>query len=172
MNNPRHLASTHALSFLLVAACAANLNAADSWLRPFRPDPHTVALYHFDEGSGNHAHDAMGDPKLTLQAYEQALWGKRAGFGTTARFDRHNDHLLIGPTNNDKLHLRTCVKEWTVEAWVRYTGPGGKDRANSTAVGNGYTFANICGTDEEGAGLFVSPIAQPLAGKKTGKEKL
>jgi len=148
-----HFQSAPALSFLLVAVGVAHLDAADTWQRPFTPDDHTVVLYHFDEGEGNQAHDAMGDPKLTLTAYNQALWGKRPGFGSTARFDRNNDHLLIGPTNNDKLHFRTCDKEWTVEAWVRYTGPGGKDRANSTAVNNGYTFANICGTDEEGAGL-------------------
>ena len=134
-------------------ATVVEVRADDSWRRPFKPDKQTIVLYHFDEGAGNQAHDAMGDKALTLRAYKQGLWGQRDGFGGTARFDRHNDHLLIGPTNNDKLHLRTCVKEWTVEAWVRYTGPGGKDRANSTATTNGYTFANICGTDEEGAAL-------------------
>ena len=140
--------------FLLpAAACTVELRADDAWRRPLKPDDQTVVLYHFDEGAGNQAHDAMGDKALTLHAYKQSLWGRRDGFGTTARFDRQNDHLLVGPTNNDKLHLRTCVKEWTVEAWVRYTGPGGKDRANSTPVNNGYTFANICGTDEEGAAL-------------------
>ena len=140
-------------SCLVVLVCSVPLHADDSWRRPFQPDEHTVVLYHFDEGEGNEAHDATGDRKLTLKAYKRALWGRRPGFGSTARFDRLNDHLLIGPTNNDKLHLRTCTKEWTIEAWVRYTGPGGKDRANSSAANDGYTFANICGTDEEGAAL-------------------
>lgn len=141
------------LACLVVAACSSMSRADDAWRRPLEPDKHTVVLYHFDEGIGNQAHDAKGDKKLTLRAFKRSLWGRRPGFGSTARFDRQNDHLLIGPTNNDKLQLRTCTREWTIEAWVRYTGPGGKDRANSTPKTNGYTFANICGTDEEGAGL-------------------
>ena len=112
-----------------------------------------MALYHFDEGSGDEAHDACGDPALTLRACKEALWGSRPGFGATARFDRQNAHLLVGPANNDKLELRTCTHEWTIEAWVRYTGPGGKDRARSWPPGQGYTFANICGSDEEGCAL-------------------
>ncbi len=125
----------------------------DDWTQPFEPDEHTIALYHFDEGSGDEAHDACGDPALTLRAYQQALWGSRPGFGSTARFDRQNAHLLVGPANNDKLELRTCTREWTIEAWVRYTGPGGKDRARNWPPGQGYTFANICGSDEEGCAL-------------------
>ncbi len=153
MNRVPFLQRVSVCSCLAVAACSATLCADDSWKRPFEPDRHTVVLYHFDEGTGNQAHDATGDKKLTLRAYKRSLWGSRAGFGSTARFDRQNDHLLIGPTNNDKLQLRTSTREWTVEAWVRYTGPGGKDRANSWPQGNGYTFANICGSDEEGCAL-------------------
>jgi hypothetical protein len=33
--------------------------------KPFRPDGHTVVLYHFDEGQGNDAYDACGDAALT-----------------------------------------------------------------------------------------------------------
>ncbi len=152
-----HSPTSGILAALIVAmftgmALAANDQGSD-WTKPFEPDEHTVVLYHFDEGQGNESQDACGDPALTLRAQEQALWGSRPGFGTTARFDRQNDHLLIGPTNNDKLQLRTCTKEWTIEAWVRYTGPGGKDRANSWPPGHGYIFANICGSDEEGCAL-------------------
>ena len=125
----------------------------DDWRKPFEPDEHTVALYHFDEGEGDEAHDACGDPELTLRAYGEALWGSRPGFGATARFDRQNAHLLVGPADNDKLELRTCTREWTIEAWVRYTGPGGRDRARNWPPGQGYTFANICGSDEEGCAL-------------------
>ncbi len=126
---------------------------SSDWTGPFEPDEHTVALYHFDEGSGDQAHDACGDPALTLRAYQKALWGRRPGFGSTARFDRQNAHLLVGPANNDKLELRTCTHEWTVEAWVRYTGPGGKDRARSWPPGKAYTCGFICATDEEGCAL-------------------
>jgi hypothetical protein len=118
------------------------------WKKPFRPDQHTVVLYHFDEGRGNEAYDACGDATLTLRAHKTALWGSRPGFGTTARFARRADDadLRVGPTNNDKLHLKTCTKVWTVEAWIRYTGPGGQEKG-------GRTYANICGTDDEGFGL-------------------
>lgn len=114
---------------------------------PFTPDEHTVALYHFDEGKGSEAQDACGDPELTLRAHKQALWGKRRGFGSTAKFVRTKDdaNLLIGPINNGKLELRTCPKAFTVEAWVRYTGPYRQDWGN--------TYGNICGTDEEGFSL-------------------
>ena len=115
------------------------------WTRPFEPDEHTVALYHFDEGAGDEAHDACGDPELTLRSGGRGLWGNRPGFGSTARFERSDANLRIGPANNDKLKLRTCTEAWTVEAWVRYTGPGGKDRV--------HTYAFICGTDEEGFSL-------------------
>lgn len=113
---------------------------------PFTPDEHTVALYHFDEGAGNEAHDACGDPALTLRA-RHALWGQRPGFGATARFARRTDdaNVLVGPVGNDKLHLRLCPDQWTIEAWVRYTGTPGQDEGN--------TYASICATDEEGLSL-------------------
>ena len=121
--------------------------ADEPWKQPFQIDEHTVALYHFDEGQGNETREANGDPELTLRANKQALWGKRPGFGATARFIRTNDdaNLLIGPIDNDKLELRTCEGGFTIEAQVRYTGPYGKDWGN--------TYANICGTDEEGFSL-------------------
>ena len=93
------------------------------WTRPFEPDEHTVALYHFDEGAGDEAHDACGDPELTLRSGGRGLWGNRPGFGSTARFERSDANLRIGPANNDKLKLRTCTEAWTVEAWVRYNRP-------------------------------------------------
>lgn len=114
---------------------------------PFKPDDNTVALYHFDEGEGNEAKDACGDTGLTLRAQRAGQWGSHAGFGACARFDRRADdaNLLVGPTNNDKLQLRSCTSEWTIEAWVRYKGAGGLEE--------GHTYVNICGTEDEGLGL-------------------
>ena len=114
------------------------------WTKPFTPDRHTVVLYHFDEGEGNETHDAGGDRELTLRANKQALWERHEGFGTSARFLRRDDdpNVLVGPINNDKLELRGCKKEWTIEAWVRHT---------SGTEQNGYR--NICGTDDEGVGM-------------------
>ncbi len=130
------------------APSLARGDEGSDWKEPFRPDPHTVVLYHFDEGKGNEALDACGDEALTLRAHKTALWGSRPGFGTTARFERVADDadLRVGPTNNDKLHLKTCTEAWTVEAWIRYTGPGGQEQG-------GRTYASICSTDDEGFGL-------------------
>ena len=121
-----------------------------------------MVLYHFDEGKGDEARDAMGDPALTLRAHRKAAWGKRPGFGSTARFAPREDdaNLLIGPVNNDKLELRTCIEAWTVEAWVRYTGFGlsgiklnhpasYRPRGSRTAG----PFAKIVGTNDEGFSL-------------------
>ena len=126
---------------------ASTSHADDSWRRPFEPDKHTVVLYHFDEGAGNETHDALGDKSLTLRANKRGLWGRREGFGATARFQRKDDdpNLLVGPANHDKLHLRNCTKAWTVEAWVKYEGRGGLD--------TGRTALNLCGTDDEGFSL-------------------
>ena len=132
---------------------------SSDWTRPFEPDEHTVALYHFDEGSGDEAHDACGDPDLTLRSSGRALWGSRPGFGSTARFERSDSNIRVGPANNDKLQLRTCSEGWTIEAWVRYTGPGGRDRVEwgrfdeDDALLGRYTYAFLCGTDEEGFSL-------------------
>ena len=117
---------------------------AQDFTQPFKPDPNTVVLYHFDEGQGDETRDACGDPELTLRAHQEALWGSRAGFGATARFLRREDdaNVLVGPVYNPKLELRGCTREWTIEAWVRHTG--GSEQ-------NGYR--NICGSDDEGVGL-------------------
>jgi len=143
-------------SFVGQGAGNSRGDSGSDWRKPFRPDEHTVVLYHFDEGKGNETYDACGDGALTLRAEEKALWGSRPGFGTTSRFERRDANLLFGPVDNDKIQLRTCTDEWTIEAWVRYTGPGGKDKWE-TFTGRkpirGYTYAHICGTDEEGFNL-------------------
>ena len=118
-------------------------------LGQFEPDEHTVVLYHFDEGEGNETSDACGDHQLTLRAHRRSQWGSHAGCGASARFGRRADDadLLVGPTNNDKLHLRPCTSAWTIEAWVRYAGAGGLE--------DGSTYVNICGTEDEGLGLPI-----------------
>jgi hypothetical protein len=45
---------------------------------------------------------------------------------------------------------RRCPDAYTVEAWVRYTGPWGAERQNADPP---RTFAQICGTDEDGFSL-------------------
>jgi len=136
------------LIFVLSAISSPAAPAAGGdWKQPFEPDSDTVVLYHFDEGTGDVTRDAMGDDSLTLRANRQGLWGQHDGFGSAARFTRKDDdpNLLIGPTNHDKLHLRSCAEAWTIEAWVKVEGQGGLD--------SGRTALNIAGTDDEGFSL-------------------
>ena len=132
-------------------------NSGSDRTKPFTPDEHTVVLYHFDEGKGDEAHSACGDPKLTLRPLGgTSLWGEREGFGSTARFDQTDSSVLIGPTNDDRIQFRTCEKEWTLEAWVAYTGPGGQQKWQTWTGRNktpGFTQASIASTDEEGCAL-------------------
>ena len=118
---------------------------SSDWTTRFEPDRHTVALYRFDEGDGREAHDACGDAGLTLKA-RHALWGRAPDGGAAARFESVDDdaNVFVGPLNHPKLMLKPCTREWTVEAWIRYTGPwGGFGRYNAT-------YAHLCGSSEEG----------------------
>ena len=117
----------------------------------FGADADTVALWRFDEGSGNACHEAS-DPELTLRAHKQALWGHVEGLGPVLRFQRgSNDdaNVLVGPVNHDATELRRCPDEYTVEVWARYTGPW------SAELGGDHprTAVQICGTDEDGFSL-------------------
>ena len=147
LSNPDCLRTVPVVVSLSSLLSFQSLPADDLSQRPFEPDGQTVVLYHFDEGSGNLAHDALGDPSLTLRANKRGLWGRRDGFGATARFERKDDdpNLLIGPKNHDKLHLRSCPDAWTIELWAKYEGKGGLE--------TGRTALNLCGTDDEGFSL-------------------
>ena len=82
---------------------------------------------------------------LTLKA-RHALWGRAPDGGAAARFESVDDdaNVFVGPLNHPKLMLKPCTREWTVEAWIRYTGPwGGFGRYNAT-------YAHLCGSSEEG----------------------
>jgi len=138
-----------AIAVLLVTSSFALTGEGSDWSKPFVMDEFTEVLYHFDEGRGNEASSACGDPELVLRTRGKALWGEREGFGATAKFDRNPSRLFIGEANNDKTMLRNCTEAWTIEAWTRYTGPGGKDLVG-TFPNSGLTSGVICGTDEEG----------------------
>ena len=119
--------------------------------RRFEQDANTVVLYRFDEGVGDECHEAT-DPALPLRAHKRALWCSVEGLGPVIRFERgSNDdaNVLVGPIDHDALELRRCPDEYTVEAWVRYTGPWG------TELGGEFprTTAQICGTDDDGFSL-------------------
>ena len=144
----RGLACVTVFCWTLLAADTGRCDTASDWTKPFEPDENTVVLYHFDEGQGAKARDACGDAELTLRA-KVPLWGSHPGFGSAASFTRRKEkddaNVFVGPTNNDKIELRTCTEQWTIEAWLRFTG---KFRLDA-----GGTYANICGTDDEGFSL-------------------
>ena len=123
--------------------------------RRLEADEHAVVLYRFDEGSGDACREACsgGDPALTLRAHKRALWRTVDGFGPVIAFERGeaNDdaNVLVGPVDHDALELRRCPQAYTVEAWVRYTGPWGAELGGE----HPRTTAQICGTDEDGFSL-------------------
>ena len=49
------------------------------WNEPFEPDEHTVALYHFDEGEGDEAHDACGDSGADVAVLRAGVVGQPSG---------------------------------------------------------------------------------------------
>ena len=119
--------------------------------RRFEQDENTVVLYRFDEGVGDECHEAT-DPTMTLRAHKRALWASVEGLGPVIRFERgSNDdaNVLVGPVDHDSLELRRCPNEYTIEAWVRYTGPWGAELGGE----HPRTTAQICGTDDDGFSL-------------------
>lgn len=100
--------------FLVGSACGLVAEP----LGPFTPDANTVALYHFDEPSG----------EVALDSGPQANHGKVIGarrvagvFGGAIRLDGKDDHVVVA----DHPSLRE-LKQITVEAWIRTAGEGGR----------------------------------------------
>jgi len=90
--------------------------------------PNTLAglqgLWHFNEGSGATASDVAGTPNNgTLTNGPIWTTGK---FGNALFFDGVNDYVQVSGTPV------TATTNWTLEAWVYYTGTGGS--ANGAAV--------------------------------------
>ena len=70
--------------------------------------------------------------------------------GGPERGEANDDaNVLVGPVDHDALELRRCPQAYTVEAWVRYTGPWGAELGGE----HPRTTAQICGTDEDGFSL-------------------
>lgn len=122
----------------------------------FHHDVDTVVLYRLDEGSGDVCHEAS-DPALTLRAHKRGLWVDVPDFGPVYRFERgcgDDANVLVGPVDHDALELRRCPNAYTVEAWVRYTGPWGAEvQREHPEREHPRTTAQICGTDEDGFSL-------------------
>ena len=130
-----------------------------------KPDDHTVVLYDWQGPNGRLMPDVMGDKELTL-TWTNMGGDKRVSWpGREGRFPQdtgHGEHgWVTSVKGNPKLDLKTCDKEWTVEAWVRRGGP-------FQAFGEGdqpFHFGHICGSyDTTARGvweLYLSDIKSP-----------
>lgn len=113
----------------LVALAAPSLaQSPQSPLSPFTPDPHTLLLYHFDEGSGKVAADASGNgADGTLQG---AAWA-RGKFGGGVQLDGVGASVFRKATP-----ALMGLKRFTVECWYRQDNPSGRQ----FLVGKDVTF--------------------------------
>jgi hypothetical protein len=116
------------------------LDIVPAALRHISPDQHTVVLYDWQGPSGRDIPDVMGDPALTLQWVNTPGDTRmpRPGWGVYPH-DHAGEWGFSGPQHNDKLDLRTCGKEWTVEAWVRRGG-------DLNMYDMPFDYGHICGT--------------------------
>ena len=95
------------LSLFAVVFFMLNLYAA-SPNKPFTVDPYTVALWHFDENTGDSAYDASGHGNSGKLYGAQWVQGV---FGSALQFDGTDSVKIL---DNPSQHLQTV----TVEAWI------------------------------------------------------
>lgn len=81
-------------------------------LAAYSPDANTVALWHFDEGSGNQVFDATGNGNTGN--IEGATWTTDSAFGSALSFDGVNDRISVVKTPSVDL-----TSQVTLEAWVK-----------------------------------------------------
>jgi hypothetical protein len=105
---------------VLIVGCATGClvaRAATAPLAPFASDPHTVLLYHFDEGRGDVARDS-GPAGLGAEL-RGAAWA-RGKFGGALRFDGRDDCLFR------KIEPALALKQMTIECWYQQDDPAGR----------------------------------------------
>ena len=122
------------------------LKVVPASLRHIKADANTVVLYNWQGPSGKLIKDVMGDDNLTLTWVNMKgdTRVQRPGWGGYPLFIGGGEGGFVGPQHNDKLDLRTCSKEWTVEAWVKRGG-----RSNiyfEKLMKRHFDFGHICGT--------------------------
>jgi hypothetical protein len=103
----------------LLFACCVEHGVCDepSPQAPFASDPHTVVLYHFDEGRS----DTVGDagPAHHPGQVRGATW-VRGKFGGALRFDGRDDCVF------SNLAPAVELKQMTIECWFRQDDPSGR----------------------------------------------
>lgn len=86
-------------------------------LTPFSADPHTVLLYHFDEGQAAVARDA--GPAHRDGQIQGATWC-RGKFGGALRFDGRDDCVFR------QLAPALQMRQITIECWYKQDDPSGR----------------------------------------------
>jgi hypothetical protein len=141
-------------------------------LRVIGPDDHTVVLYDWQGPNGRLMPEVMGDKELSL-TWTNMGGDKRVSWpGREGRFPQdtgHGEHgWVTSIKGNPKLDLKTCDKQWTVEAWVRRGGPF----QAFADKGEPFHFGHICGSyDTTARGvweLYLSDIGSPDGGMAPG----
>ena len=127
------------------------LRVLPSYLRVIRPDKHTVVLYDWQGPNGKLIQDRMGDKQLTLTWTNMGGDMRMSWPGRVGRFPYdnmgHGEHgWAIKGRGNAKLDLKTCTKEWTVEAWVRRAGPIQGHGTKVDRTHQPFDYGHICGS--------------------------
>jgi len=101
------------ISFIIVFLLLVTI----SYAQEYTPDSNTVALWHFNEGSGNSVKDETGRFNGTISG---AVWvdGK---YGKALSFDGVNDAVIISSSSTEGV-----TNQITVEAWIYPTKTEGR----------------------------------------------
>ncbi|MBN1559525.1 T9SS type A sorting domain-containing protein [candidate division KSB1 bacterium] len=81
---------------------------------PFSPDAHTVALYHFDEGSGTIIKDATTNGNNGTSYGPQYTTGR---FSYGLKFDGYNDYCKV--PSSSSFSTTNSNKQLTIDVWIK-----------------------------------------------------
>ena len=113
---------------------ASGTQVTYTWSAPvLQTDVNTVALWHFDEGTGTTAYDASTNGNDGVVS--NATWTTDGRFGSALVFDGENDYVKV--PDHASLDL---TGEVTVEAWVKGQGAGFSSVVRQTSIGYGPQF--------------------------------
>jgi len=105
--------STYTITLLFIALVTCSSQGQNSnWQQPYAPDANTVALWHFDEGSGTTINDYSGNNYSGTGTNISFSPGQN-GFGSTLSFaDNPIGYVSFGD-------FPLPQNEGTFEAWIR-----------------------------------------------------
>jgi len=116
---------TFVLAFLVGSVHSGQAQNTTNPSQPYDPDTATVALYHFDDGSGTTALDAS--PNALHGTLVGAAWTQSGRFEKALQFDG-NDYLVLPGSS------QFGTDDATYEAWVFIT----EGQTNALAIVDGY----------------------------------